>query len=310
MVAGMDTHALMIHGGAGTPLRGGDESGHRRALQQMVDWGAAALRAGAAALDVACELVVRLEDCPLFNAGCGAVLNAAGEVELDAALMDGASGRAAALALLQRARNPIRAARRLLDTPDAPLLLAGPAADAWVAAQGLECVAPDYFRTALREAQWQAWRERQGAAPCLDHDGRMGTVGAVVRDAQGRLAAATSTGGMTGKWPGRVGDSPLIGSGTYANAQVAVSCTGTGEAFIRAQAAHGLAQRLRWAGQGLREAAEGVIHEDVAAQQGAGGLIALGLRGAPVAALNTPGMYRAWALGDAPPKVAIWAEEA
>lgn len=307
MVAAMEPFALMIHGGAGTPVRGGDETAHRQALADIVAWGRQALCEGAGALDVAGELVARLEDCPLFNAGRGAVLNADGQVEMDAALMDGVSGRAAALSLLHHARNPIRAARRLLETPDAPLLLAGPAADRWVESQGLACEPQDYFRTPLREAQWRAWRERQGSAPRLDHDGRMGTVGAVVRDGQGRLAAATSTGGMTGKWPGRVGDSPLIGSGTWADARVAVSCTGTGESFIRAQAAHCVAQRLRWTGQGLREAAEGAI-EDVALQQGAGGLIALGRRGAPVAALNTPGMYRGWVLGDQDPQVAIWVD--
>lgn len=303
----MNGPVLAIHGGAGVVARQGDQQPQREALREILLQGREMLRTGLSALDIAEAMVVLLEDCPWFNAGHGAVLNANGEFELDAAIMDGRQLAAGAVAGLRSTRNPIRAARLLLDRGGQPLLLAGAAADR-LAAQHMEPVNADYFETPLRRAQWQRWLDERGTAPRLDHDGRMGTVGAVVRDTAGCLAAATSTGGMTGKAPGRVGDSPLIGAGTYADSRVAVSCTGSGEAFIRCAAAHAVSARMRWGGQSVAAAADATISEDLAAIGGEGGLIAIGVDGEPVWAFNTPGMYRG-RIGLGEPEVAIFRDD-
>ncbi len=301
---------LAIHGGAGTirreemsPAR---EAEHHAALEAALAAGGAVLAAGGSALDAVEQAVRALEDCPLFNAGRGATFTAAGTVEMDAALMDGATRRAGAVAGVQRIRNPITAARAVMErTPH--VLLIGPAADDFAEAEGLALSPPEYFRTEHRWQQLQAALAAQRIA--LDHDlpSRMGTVGAVARDRDGRLAAATSTGGMTNKRAGRVGDSPLIGAGTWADAAVAVSCTGVGEAFIRCAAAHELSALMRHHGHPVQQAAAEVAEILVPAHGGSGGLIAIDAAGEAGIAFGTTGMYRGVLRDGAAPEIGIYA---
>lgn len=299
--------SIAIHGGAGTIARAEmtpeRETAYRGALLAALEAGAAILRAGGPAEAAVTAAVLSLEECPLFNAAHGATLTAEGHAECDAALMLG-EGMAGAVAGARRIRHPIMAAAAVMRrTPH--VLLAGPAADAFAEAEGLAMAGPDWFVTPHRQAQLDAARAAGRVA--LDHDdGRTGTVGAVACDGHGRLAAATSTGGMTNKRPGRVGDSPVIGAGTWADRQVAVSCTGTGEAFLRCAAAHEVAARMRLAGQGLREATEAVIREAVPAAGGSGGLIAVDAAGGLALPFNTAGMYRAWARAGGAPEAAIF----
>ncbi|WP_135468348.1 isoaspartyl peptidase/L-asparaginase family protein [Crenalkalicoccus roseus] len=302
----MSGWTLAIHGGAGTPpaaeLTPAREAAYREGLLAALAAGRAVLEGGGTALDAVAEAVRSLEDCPLFNAGRGSALTAAGRVEMDAAVMDGAAGRAGAVAAVTRIRNPVAAARRVMErTPH--VLLVGPAADAFAAAEGLATEEPAWFVTAHRRAQLAAAAGRVA----LDHDlpGSMGTVGAVARDAAGRLAAATSTGGMTGKRDGRVGDSPLIGAGTWADGTVAVSCTGTGEAFIRCAAAHEVSALMRLGGLGLRAAAERVVLGRVPESGGQGGLVAVDAAGAAALVFGTAGMHRGLLRAGGAPEVAI-----
>ena len=306
---------LAIHGGAGTLRRAqmsaAQERRYRDALQAVLSGAGELLAAGASALDVVTEAVRLLEECELFNAGKGAVYTAAGTHELDASLMDGRDLRAGAVAGLTRTRNPVLAARAVLQRGE-HLMFCGSAADAYAAAQGLEQVDNTWFGTPARLAQLRAAQAAQAGA-LLDHDGaagRFGTVGAVALDADGHLAAATSTGGMTNKKPGRVGDSPLIGAGCYANdATVAVSCTGTGEAFIRCLAAYEISALIAYRGLDLQAAAETVIRERLPAVQGEGGLIAVSASGELSLPFNTEGMYRGWLRLGEPAQVAIYADE-
>jgi beta-aspartyl-peptidase (threonine type) len=301
---------LLIHGGAGTIRReemtAEREARHREALLVALAAGEAVLAQGGAALDAVAEAVRSLEDCPLFNAGRGGTFTNAGTIEMDAAVMRGEDRAAGAVAGVTRIRNPVLAARCVMErTPH--VLLAGPAADAFAEAEGLDMAPPEYFRTEHRWQQLQAALAAQRVA--LDHDlpARMGTVGAVARDAAGRLAAATSTGGMTNKRPGRVGDSPLIGAGTWADRHVAVSCTGVGEAFIRCAAAHEVSALVRLGGRGLALAAAQVALWEVPDCGGRGGLIAVDAAGEPAIAFGTEGMYRGLARGGVAPEVAIYA---
>ncbi len=310
---------LAIHGGAGTLRRrqmdAVREARYREALQAVLAGAGNLLARGAPALDVVCEAVRLLEECELFNAGKGAVYTAAGRHELDASVMDGHGLRAGAVAGLSRTRNPVLAARAVLERGE-HLMFCGPAADDYAAALGLEQVDNGWFGTPERLAQLRA-AQALGAAAVLDHDGqdltdrgRFGTVGAVALDADGHLAAATSTGGMTNKRPGRVGDSPLIGAGCYANdASVAVSCTGTGEAFIRCLAAYEVSALVQHRGLDLRSAVQTVVHERLPAVQGEGGLIAVSSRGEFCLPFNTEGMYRGWWRLDGSPQVAIYGDE-
>jgi beta-aspartyl-peptidase (threonine type) len=304
------TYALAIHGGAGTirpsamtPER---ETAYRTALAAALERGEAVLRGGGAALDAVVEAVVALEDDPLFNAGRGAVFTRTGRQEMDAAVMDGRDRRAGAVAGLFGPRNPVRVARAVMDRTDHVCLI-GPGAVEVARAAGLPFEEEAYFFT---QARWDALREtlEMRARGEVDDDParRHGTVGAVARDAAGHLAAATSTGGMTAKAPGRVGDTPVIGAGTFADdATCAVSGTGHGEVFMRWTAGAEIAARMRHRGEPLDEAARHVVMEDLGRNDGSGGVIAVDRNGNLSLPFNCEGMYRAWVRGGEPPGTAI-----
>jgi isoaspartyl peptidase/L-asparaginase-like protein (Ntn-hydrolase superfamily) len=263
------------------------------------------------ALDAVTEAVKALEDDPLFNAGRGSVFTSAGGHEMDAAIMDGRDKRAGAVAGICGPRHPILAARAVMETSP-HVLLAGEGARQFCRDAGLEHVAADWFHT---EARWQALqdelgRRSQGLADGGDDEARRhGTVGAVALDGRGNLAAATSTGGMTGKAAGRVGDSPIIGAGTWAdNATCAVSATGHGEYFIRYAVAHEIASRLAWAGQCLDDACRQVVDDALQPVGGSGGLVAIDRRGAVCLRFNCAGMYRGFVQADGRLHTAIYRE--
>jgi L-asparaginase/beta-aspartyl-peptidase (threonine type) len=264
------------------------------ALEDCVFRGYTILQKGGPALDAVTAAVVALEDCPLFNAGRGAVFNADGEHEMDAAVMDGATLKAGAVAAVRRIRNPVLAARAVMErTPH--VLLAGEGAERLAKAHGIALAPREYFFTQERH---EALKKRLKS--------HHGTVGAVALDAHGHLAAATSTGGYTGKLPGRIGDSPLVGAGTWAeDATCAVSGTGLGEAFIRAAVAHDIAARMRYFGQPLARASAAALR-NVARLGGDGGLVAVDRRGNIAMPFNSEGMYRAAVGGDGRPRVAIY----
>jgi len=298
---------LALHGGAGVIDRaefGGErERRYREALGDIAASAWARLESGATALDAVEHAVMLLEDCEFFNAGYGAVLNADGEVEFDAAIMDGRDRRCGAIAAARHPRNPIRLARAVMDHTE-HVMLAGPAADRFAEEIGVPCEEGGWFVTEDRRSQLRA-AAAEGRIS-LDHDEKYGTVGAVARDAAGHLAAATSTGGMTNKKPGRVGDTPVIGAGTWADdATCAVSGTGHGEYFIRAALAHEMDARIRLAGASLAEAAESALAL-VDELGGSGGLVAVSAGGELVLPFNSPGMYRAWAGADGQLRVAIY----
>jgi beta-aspartyl-peptidase (threonine type) len=291
----MSPMTLALHGGAGTLLRGAmtpeREAQYRLALEEALDRGYAVLEAGGSALDAVEQAVCSLEDCPLFNAGRGSVFTATGGHEMDAAIMDGRDCSAGAVALLRSVRNPIALARRVMER-SGHVFLAGEGAEEFARQQGLNFCPPEWFHDDFRYAQWQQVRGSERVQ--LDHsDRKFGTVGAVALDARGNLAAATSTGGMTNKRFGRIGDSPVTGAGNYAdNNTCAVSCTGSGEYFIRAVAAYDVAARMAYGGLSLDEACRRLVHERLPALGGDGGLIALDRSGHAVLDFNTEGMYR------------------
>ncbi len=255
-------------------------AGARHDLARALKAGWAALDAGGSALDAVERAVIVLEDSPVFNAGHGAALNAAGDHELDAAIMSGADLRAGAIAAARRVRNPVRAARAVLESGSL-VMLAGPGADEFAGAAGLDLVDPAYFTTEERRRNLLSMRERAlaGTQAAASEAEKHGTVGAVALDRNGHLAAATSTGGYTNKPSGRIGDSPIIGAGTYARDGVcAVSGTGQGEFFIRHVVGHEIASRIAYRGEDLQSAAAGVI-EDLAPYRIGAGLIAIDAEG-------------------------------
>jgi L-asparaginase / beta-aspartyl-peptidase len=294
-----------MHEADGTPDA---ERPYLDALHLVLDACAAVLAAGGGALDAVETAVALLEDEPLFNAGRGSVFTADGGIELDAAIMDGRTLAAGAVAFVRTVRNPVRLARAVLERSP-HVLVAGDGADAFAREQGIAPVDAGYFWTARRWARFVAmkrdlgedvasWSEDAHVDPEPD-DRSTGTVGAVALDGAGHLAAATSTGGVTNKHRGRVGDSPIIGAGTYADDRTcAVSATGTGEAIMRALVAHEVAARMRHRGESLREAAEAAVMEELIRVGGAGsgGLVALDREGRVAAPFNTDGMYRGWVL--------------
>jgi len=285
---------LVVHGGAGSERIAHDDPAHeaqaRAGLKDALEAGAAILSRGASSID-AVEAAARVleEDC-CFNAGRGSVLTEQGEVELDAAIMDGRDRQAGAVSGIKTTRAPISLARRLMEHGP-HVFLAGAAADRFAQSAGIEQVQNDFFILPERRRQLEeALAAGSGADPI-----KYGTIGAVAVDVDGNVAAATSTGGITAKRWGRVGDSPLIGAGTYAdNRAAAVSATGSGEFFIRAVAAHELAARMRLGGQGLQEALDAVL-ADIQALGGKGGLIAVAPNGDAAWGFTTPAMYRGMA---------------
>ncbi len=296
---------IVIHGGAGALARqamnGEREQQYRDALGLIVRRGQGILAQGGSALDAVTEAVRLLEECPLFNAGKGAVYTHQGGHELDAAIMDGHTLAAGAVSGVTRIRNPILAARGVMEhSPHVMLIGAG--AESFAFGLGLEQVAADYFSTPERYAQWRraldndsgAVLDHDSASDPIDADRKFGTVGAVACDEAGHVAAATSTGGMTNKQAGRVGDSPIIGAGCYADdATAAVSCTGTGEIFMRRVAAYDVAAQMAYGGHTRMDAAQRVMFEKIQPLGGTGGLIAVDAAGNVALPFNSEGMYRA-----------------
>ncbi|HFE8039942.1 TPA: beta-aspartyl-peptidase [Citrobacter freundii] len=314
----MGKAVIAIHGGAGAITRSQlsqeQELRYIQALSDIVETGQRMLEDGRSALDVVTEAVRLLEECPLFNAGIGAVYTRDETHELDACVMDGNTLNAGAVAGVSHLRNPILAARLVMEHSPHVMMI-GEGAENFAIAQGMERVSADIFSTPERYAQLLAARTAgetvldHSASP-LDENNKMGTVGAVALDMFGNLAAATSTGGMTNKLPGRVGDSPLVGAGCYANnASVAVSCTGTGEVFIRALAAYDIAALMDYGGLSLSEACERVVMEKLPALGGSGGLIAIDHEGNVALPFNSEGMYRAWGYAGDTPTTGIYREK-
>jgi beta-aspartyl-peptidase (threonine type) len=304
------TWTIVIHGGAGsmTPDILGKEGDRaaRAGLATALETGAAILRGGGSALDAVQAAVVVLEDDPHFNAGRGSVFTAEGRIECDAAIMDGAKLDAGAVAGVRATRNPIRLAREVMEK-SAHVFLAGAGADAFARAHEIEAADSDWFETPERRRQL----EEILARPDMPFDSAMkyGTVGAVAVDGAGHVASATSTGGLTGKKWGRVGDSPLIGAGTYADDRAAaVSCTGSGEIFIRLGVAHEICARVRLAGWSIEDAADTLIDE-LGDLDGRGGVIVVSPDGSGGWAFNTKAMYRAMATHDSPAEIAIYGHE-
>lgn len=334
----MNKIALAIHGGAGTILRSQMtpelEREYRGALENALRAGYAILESGGSSLDAVEASVIVLEDSPLFNAGRGSVFTHEGEQEMDASIMDGSTLKAGAVAFVKNIRNPIRLARLVMEKTE-HVLLAGEGANQFAEQLGIETEPDEYFFT---EHRWLQLQEAMAAGRVqLDHSAiadrgsriadsnssdrtaeqesedlgpdenprsairnpQLGTVGAVACDSRGRLAAATSTGGMTNKKFGRVGDTPIIGAGNYADETVAVSCTGHGEYFMLASTAYDVAARMKYKGLSLEAAARETI-EHLTSIQGEGGLIAVDSQGNVTLPFNSEGMYRGWATSSLP----------
>ncbi len=321
--------SLVVHGGAGVILRddltSAQEAAYRAALAAAAQAGADILRVGGSALDAVQAAVSVLEDDALFNAGRGAVFTAEGKIELDSAIMDGATLNAGAVAGVTAPRHPVALARAVMEHSPHVMLI-GPGADAFSAQQGLEPAPPGWFQTQRR---WRALQtaltadglphpvapegldEQPDPAGGLAHDeGKRGTVGAVARDAHGHVAAATSTGGLSAKRWGRVGDSPLIGAGTYADDRAcAVSATGAGEYFIRLTVARTIAALVQYAGASLQDAADQVVRKELTALGGDGGVIAVAPNGDMAWSFNTSGMYRARISATTPLQIGLYGDE-
>jgi beta-aspartyl-peptidase (threonine type) len=299
----VDKYVMVIHGGAGTILKSSmtpeKEKAYRDGLQQALEAGYAKWKAGAAGLDAVEAAIHVLEDNPLFNAGKGAVFTHDGRNELDASIMNGKTQQAGAVAGVTTIKHPISAARAVMEKSE-HVMMVGKGAEQFAKEAGLEIVDPSYFRTperwkglqdALREDSLKAKLDHSKAGT-INVDNKFGTVGCVVLDKSGALAAGTSTGGMTNKKYGRVGDSPIIGAGTYANGTVGISCTGWGEFYIRSVVAHDLAALMDYKGLSVQDAGKTVIAK-VGKLGGDGGLIALDKNGNVAMPFNTEGMYRA-----------------
>ncbi len=302
---------LMIHGGAGRIERGRTspetDAGTRAGLAAALDAGQAVLATGGAALDAVAAAVGVLEDDPHFNAGRGAALTRDGTAELDAAIMDGPTRAAGAVARVSFTRSPVALARAVMEE-SRHVFLAGIGADAFSREIGMAQVGNDWFVTDERRANLAELLARDGDA--YDVDMKYGTVGAVARDVRGHLAAATSTGGVTGKRWGRIGDTPVPGAGTWADDRgCAVSCTGAGEYFLRAGVAHEIEARVRLLGEPIGAAADAVLAE-VTALGGTGGVIVAGPDGALAWRFTTPGMNRALATAAGERRVALYGDEA
>lgn len=310
---------FVIHGGAGTIERGKmtpeRERAYREKLTEALLAGHEVLKKGGGCLDAVVAAILLMEDSPLFNAGKGAVFTNAGTNELDTSIMDGRTLKAGAAAGLKRVKNPILLARLVMEQSP-HVMMVGEGAEVFAAQKGLELVDPKYFYTEERWQQLQKAKEAEKSPPPKQSklerelrafdEHKFGTVGAVALDRAGNLGAGTSTGGMTNKRFGRVGDSPIIGAGTYAdNETCGVSCTGDGEYFIRAAVAHEVSSRMRYAGESVERAAAGAL-EKVGKLGGTGGLIALDRRGNFTTPFNTSGMYRGVVGPEGRPRVSIY----
>lgn len=306
---------LVIHGGAGVERKdfsAEEERAARAALTEALRRGHAELMAGKPALDAVTAAITVLEDDPSFNAGRGAVFTHDGKNELDSSLMDGATLRAGAVAGVHTIRNPILLARAVMEhSPH--VMMVGEGAEMFAAEQKIPQVDPAYFRTDKRWQQLQRALKEEAAGQAhvdLETAKHFGTVGAVALDRDGKLAAGTSTGGMTNKRYGRVGDSPIIGAGTYADARCAVSGTGWGEYYIRLSVAHEICARMQYLGETPAQAGEEVVVKRIPELGGDGGAIVLSADGRAAMPFNTEGMYRGWIGADGVPHVAIFADEA
>ncbi len=300
---------LAIHGGAGTLPRaemGAEmELNYRAGLRAALDAGCAVLQAGASSLDAVTRAVVVLEDNPLFNAGRGAVFTHDGHNELDAAIMDGKTLKAGAVCGVTHIRNPIELARTVMEHSEY-VMLSGAGAEEFALSRGFAFVPTSYFHTPERWRQLERIRSGDARLSALTIS-HVGTVGAVALDGEGRLAAATSTGGMTGKRYNRIGDSPIIGAGTYADDRsCAVSATGHGEVFIRAAVAHDICSRMRFGGRTLAAAVREVVLEELPALQGDGGVIAIDRSGEICMEFNSEGMFRASRKSSEDARIAIY----
>lgn len=295
----MQKFSIAIHGGAGTILRSEmsveKETAYKEALQEALDAGYSVLEKGGTALDAVEQAVIVLENCPLFNAAKGSVFNALGGHEMDASIMEGKSKMAGAVCGVHNIKNPVALARQVMQQTEHVLLMGEGAMD-FAATIGFPFIDDDYFYDDFRYQQWLKIKDSEKFQ--LDHsdikDKKFGTVGAVALDIHGNVAAATSTGGMTNKKFGRVGDSPIIGAGTYANNfTCAVSCTGSGEYFLRGVVAYDVSCLMEYKGMSLEDACNEVIHRRLQNIGGDGGLIAADANGNIILAFNTEGMYRA-----------------
>lgn len=308
--AGESPTALVIHGGAGvierSALSAEEEKAVRADLDRALDAGHAVLADGGTALDAATAAVRVLEESPWFNAGKGAVFNAVGGHELDAAIMEGHTRRAGAVAGVSTVRSPILLSRAVMERSPHVMLAAAGAEKFADEHPDIERVAPDWFDTDRRREQLEKARQREQASQAALPVTYFGTVGAVALDKNGHIAAATSTGGMTNKRWGRIGDAPIIGSGTWADEGCGVSGTGWGEFYIRSAAAHDICARVAYRGDPLAKAADEVINGIVPKLGGDGGAIALDREGNIAMPFNTSGMYRGWVKPDGSRGTAIF----
>jgi beta-aspartyl-peptidase (threonine type) len=296
----MNDPVIVVHGGCGNPSGGtiSHEEDYHRGLSEAVLAAAAALTAGAGAVGAAQAAVSRLEDAPMFNAGRGSVLTAAGVVEMDAAVQCGRSSRAGAVAGVSTVRHPVALARSIMEATD-DVLVVGPGADRLAVELELEVMRPAWFVTERQRERLR--RAQEGLAQSDPGDSPIGTVGAVVLDSEGALAAATSTGGRRGQRPGRVGDSPIVGAGVFADGHVAVSATGNGEEMIRGCRAHEVSALVRLGGLSLGEACARVVAgvEEI-------GLIAVDAGGAIAMPFDTTLMHRGWKVGAGPVETRVF----
>jgi L-asparaginase / beta-aspartyl-peptidase len=314
----MARYTLVIHGGAGTILKEDMtpelEAAYQQGLEAGLKAGFAVLEEGGTAINAVKAAIVVMEDNVLFNAGRGSVFTKKGVQEMDAAIMDGATLNAGSVAGVRNVRNPIELATEVMLNSN-HVFLSGKGANDFAIKQGIKLEPDEFFFSQFRYDQWKAIRDSDNYS--LDHthqqleelmrDKKFGTVGAVACDQQGNIAAATSTGGMTNKKYGRIGDSPLIGAGTYANnTTCAISCTGHGEPFIRAVAAHDVSCLMEYKGYSLEEAMDIVVNKKLVELEGEGGMIGVDAEGNPAMLFNSAGMYRAMRSSDGNSEVAIY----
>ena len=312
-VASEQPVAIALHGGAGTIERDRRspeiEAEYRSFLEKAISEGYQQLQAGEDGLDVVVAIIQRMEDSPLFNAGKGSVYTWDGQHELDASIMHGAQMDAGAVAGVTTVQSPISLARAVMEQSP-HVMLASRGAEQFAKELGIPEVSPVYFETERRKRALESYKARTqaGIEPHVDY--KFGTVGVVVLDSKGNLVAGTSTGGMTGKRWGRIGDAPVIGAGTYAdNRSCAVSATGHGEYFIRHTVARDICARMQFAGQSLNEAAEAVIMDELVVAGGDGGIVAVDAGGEVTMIFNTPGMYRASVSGSGVKFIGIFGDE-